>query len=372
MTDQHQPHQPPPHLLEPYHYISSTPGKNIRSSLIDCFQLWLNVPRLHNPTSSSSSSNPDHKSNNDQNNDSNRHEIDILSEIKSITALLHNASLLIDDIEDNSKLRRGNPVAHSIFGVPNVINCANYVYFLALGRVQALGKEEAMQVFVNEMLNLHRGQGHDIHWRDSTTCPTESQYISMVIDKTGGLFRLAVGLMQAFATTSTDVDFTPLVNNLGLYFQIRDDLINLADEEYMKSKSFCEDLTEGKFSFPIIHCIRHGGGDGSVANQLLSILKQRTEDVDVKRYAQRLMFEAGSLHYTREKCTRLKEEIVQQIVDLGGNDPLLKMIEMLDVQVEKIAELHGCERGGEGGGYETRGVGTPKRGDDPSLNLDYT
>jgi len=64
----------------------------------------------------------------------------------------------------------------------------------------------------------------------------------MVIDKTGGLFRLAVGLMQAFATQQTETDFSPLVNKLALYFQIRDDLINLADAEYMKSKSFCEDL----------------------------------------------------------------------------------------------------------------------------------
>ena len=178
--------------------------------------------------------------------------------------------------------------------------------------------------------------------------------------------------MQAFASQNKGTDFEPLVNNLGLYFQIRDDLINLADEEYFKSKSFCEDLTEGKFSYPIIHCIR-SGDDGSInnsegdfpkssrGNQLLSILKQRTEDVDVKRYAQKLMFEAGSLHYTREKCTLLKKEIVQQIQDLGGNEPLLKVIEMLDVQVEKIAEIHGDKFGGN----------TPRQ-EDKSKNLDYT
>ena len=45
--------------------------------------------------------------------------------------------------------------------------------------------------------------------------------------------------MQAFASENKDTDFTSLVNNLALYFQIRDDYINLADEEYMKSKSFC-------------------------------------------------------------------------------------------------------------------------------------
>ena len=157
----------------------------------------------------------------------------------------------------------------------------------------------------------------------------------MVKDKTGGLFRLAVGLMQAFATENKDTDFTSLVDNLALYFQIRDDYINLADEEYMKSKSFCEDLTEGKFSFPIIHCIRSDPRD----TRLLSILKKRTEDVDIKRYAQSLMLEKGSLEYTRTKCYSLKGEIVQQIESLGGNPHLLKLIELLDVQLEGIKSV---------------------------------
>lgn len=359
-------------LIEPYHYINAVPGKDVRGKLIDCFNLWLKVP-----------------------------DASTLDEIKSIVADLHNASLLIDDIEDNSKLRRGVPVAHSIFGVAPVINTANYVYFLALERCHGLRNDAAMKVFVGEMLNLHRGQGHDIQWRDATSCPTEAQYVSMVQDKTGGLFRLAVGLLQSFATARKEVDFVPLVNNLGLYFQIRDDLINLADEEYMKSKSFCEDLTEGKFSFPIIHCIRSCCGDEGVANggsspppstsssspsphqhtsaaaQLLSILKQRTEDVDVKRYAQRLMIDAGSLRYTREKCTRLKGEIVRQIEELGGNDPLLRVIEMLDVQVERIAELDDSGRF-EGGvhttpaGLQVKKPGESRSGNSPSMNLDYT
>mmetsp|Transcript_2166 Transcript_2166/g.5086 ORF Transcript_2166/g.5086 Transcript_2166/m.5086 type:complete len:173 (+) Transcript_2166:580-1098(+) len=152
----------------------------------------------------------------------------------------------------------------------------------------------------------------------------------MVKDKTGGLFRLAVRLMQAFASSHKDTDFAPLVNNLALYFQIRDDFINLADEEYMKSKSFCEDITEGKFSFPIVHCVRKDPSD----TRLLNILKQRTEDDDVKRYAQWMMRESGSLQYTREKCASVKKELIQQIQDLGGNEPLLKIIEFLDVQLE--------------------------------------
>jgi len=115
-------------LLEPYHYISNVPGKNVRGKLIDCFQLWFKVD-----------------------------DETVLESIKSIVSDLHNASLLVDDVEDNSKLRRGVPVVHSIFGVPMTINCANYVYFLALEKCQALDNPVAMQVFVGELLNLSRG-----------------------------------------------------------------------------------------------------------------------------------------------------------------------------------------------------------------------
>ncbi len=157
----------------------------------------------------------------------------------------------------------------------------------------------------------------------------------MILDKTGGLFRLAVGLMQAFATKNKETDFKSLVNNLGLYFQIRDDLINLSDEEYFKSKSFCEDLTEGKFSFPIIHCIRTSKENDT---RMLSILKQKTEDIEMKKYAQRLMRDAGSLKYTRDKCIRLKDTILTQIEALGGNTTLTKLIEILDVQVANLSD----------------------------------
>jgi geranylgeranyl diphosphate synthase, type III len=127
------PHETDAALLESFRYINAMPGKNVRGKLMDCFQLWIKV---ESPA--------------------------VLDIIKDIVGDLHNASLMIDDIEDNSKLRRGIPVAHSIFGIPTVINAANYAYFLALEKCHALDNKQAMSMFVGELLNLHRGQGYDI------------------------------------------------------------------------------------------------------------------------------------------------------------------------------------------------------------------
>lgn len=286
-------------VLEPYHYVTETPGKDIRGALIDAFQMWMQIP-------------PER-----------------IADIKAIVSRLHNASLLVDDIEDGSQLRRGKPVAHAIFGIPSTLNCANYVYFIALERCHSLGNSDALQVFVEELLNLHRGQGQDIMWRDTNRCPTEAEYTRMVLDKTGGLFRLAVGMMAAFSPDKTANSFRNLVDKLALYFQIRDDFVNLRSDEYMHSKSYCEDLTEGKFSYPIIHAIHADKSD----SRLLNILKQRTTNIDVKRHAIHFMERIGSFEYTRAKLRALRADIDAEINCLGGHQVLLALIDRLDKQI---------------------------------------
>lgn len=77
---------------------------------------------------------------------------DKLSIIGDAVEMLHNASLLIDDIQDNSKLRRGVPVAHSIYGVPLTINAANYIYFSAMQKGLTLRHPEVTSIFIGLLL----------------------------------------------------------------------------------------------------------------------------------------------------------------------------------------------------------------------------
>ncbi|KAF9700455.1 hypothetical protein EKO04_001874 [Ascochyta lentis] len=268
-------------LLGPYDYLWGHPGKDIRSQCIAAFNLWLKVP-------------PER-----------------LEVITRVVGMLHTASLLVDDVEDSSILRRGIPVANSIFGVAQTINSANYVYFKALQELLLMGNPKLIEIFTEELLNLHRGQGMDLYWRDSLTCPSEADYLEMVGNKTGGLFRLAIKLMQA--ESAVEVDCAPLVSTIGLLFQILDDHLNLSPTSgYSSLKGLCEDLTEGKFSFPVIHAIR-----ADPSNQILiNILKQKTTDEEVKRYALRYMESKGSFEYSKKVIDELRgktEDLVRGI-----------------------------------------------------------
>lgn len=118
----------------------------------------------------------------------------------------------------------------------------------------------------------------------------------MVSNKTGGLFRLAVKLMQAESTMPKLDTCIALVENLGILFQIRDDYQNLVSNEYRDQKGTCEDLTEGKFSYPVIHCIH----SDKASPHLLQILKLRSTDDGVKSLALSYMEKTGSLKHTRD------------------------------------------------------------------------
>ncbi|KZS87790.1 terpenoid synthase [Sistotremastrum niveocremeum HHB9708] len=293
-------------LLEPYTYLTSNPGKEIRTKLIEAFNLWLEVPQ------------------------------EKLKIIGRVVSMLHTASLLMDDVEDDSQLRRGIPVAHKIYGIPQTINTANYVYFLAFKELLALRDssptalgsppQDLDKLVTDELINLHRGQGLDLLWRDSLSCPTEQEYVDMVNNKTGGLFRIAIKLMMSQSTSR--VNCIPLVNLIGVLFQIRDDYMNLQSDEYEENKGFCEDLTEGKFSFPIVHSIRAD----TTNRQVLNVLQKRPSTPTTKRYVVNYMREhTRSFEYTIGVLDTLEKQARAEIKNLGGNVLLEAIIDRLSI-----------------------------------------
>ena len=192
------------------------------------------------------------------------------------------------------------------------------------------------------MLELHHGQGMDIWWRDNFVSPSEDEYRQMVIRKCGGLFNLAIRLMQLFAPTEirSSYNFDRLCQLLSLLFQIRDDYCNLLSDEYANHKSYCEDLTEGKFSFPILHAVNTNETD----TRVIHILKQRTQDVELKRYCVKLLHDFGSIEYTRQTCDDLAKQIYDEIDALGGNSYLEDIVHGL-MEVFRKKDDNGCSIG---------------------------
>lgn len=252
-------------VREPYDYVAGIPGKEIRRQLLNAFNVWYQVDEQASKL------------------------------IADAVTMAHNASLLIDDIQDSSKLRRGMPCAHEVYDTAQTINSANYVYFQAQELLFGLRNwPQAVSVFNDEMINLHRGQGMELFWRDNLLPPSEEDYLQMIANKTGGLFRLINRLLQAASKQTVEVG--QLVDVLGLYFQILDDYKNIREEKMASQKGFFEDLTEGKFSFPICHSI---WAENPNKDDLIDMMRMKTEDMAVKKQAVHILERSGSLEYTK-------------------------------------------------------------------------
>ena len=78
-------------------------------------------------------------------------------------------------------MRRGLPAAHTVYGIPLTINTANYAYFICLKSALELDSHEAAKIYSEQLLDLHKGQGMEIWFRDNFICPNEEQYKELVL-----------------------------------------------------------------------------------------------------------------------------------------------------------------------------------------------
>ena len=232
------------------------------------------------------------------------------------------------------------------------------VYFLALEKLMNLQSATSVEIFTAEMLNLHRGQGRDIFWRANSYIASEEEYIQMVCDKTGGLFRLAIRIMECVSphfesiskteavmnsAKNSPSDFTLLSDSLASYFQIRDDLINLASPKFHLKKGFCEDITEGKLSFIVLHSLRTFQQQNKEAqlNELLQILKEETKDMEKIKHALILLHSTDSFNYTIKYLAKLYQQIMDIIARLGENQKLCSLLESLKDEIEDCQDVSG-------------------------------
>ncbi|CAL7939532.1 unnamed protein product [Xylocopa violacea] len=281
-------------LLQPYNYILRLGKEQFMGlNLVNAFNYWLKIPQ------------------------------DKLIAIKDMEHMVETSILILDDIQDNSTLRSGIPVAHNIYGTPSAINAVFYTISIGLERVNKLNHPKAAQIYAEQLKQFCAGQGTEIYWRDNDICPSEAAYKRMAIQKMSALVTMMWKLMQLFSDYEKDV--TTLIGTLGLYYQIRNDYSNLYLDEYAKGKGYCEDLTEGKFSFPIIHAIQKNPGDKEIRN----ILNQKSTDIELKRHCVNLLNKVGSYEYTRNVLEELDKEARNEVERLGGNPLFHKVLDSL-------------------------------------------
>lgn len=182
--------------------------------------------------------------------------------------MIHNFTLIHDDIMDNDEMRHGVPTVHKKFGVPAAILAGDILYSRAFAHLAGLYRSDTgrgyqmISALANACTKVCEGQMMDMKMARENRMPTKDEYVEMISFKTGALFAASCALGGICAGgDSFDVsNLSFFGNKLGIAFQITDDLIGVVGDPDITKKPVGNDIREGKKSLPILMALEASKG----------------------------------------------------------------------------------------------------------------
>jgi len=261
-----------------------------------------------------------------------------------IPEVIHNGTLMVDDIEDSSELRREKPCTYKIYGLDIAINAGNAMYYLPLlplienrEKVSAHKAQKIYEIYAQEMINLSLGQAMDIAWHRGLAKANEldeKSYLQMCAYKTGTLARMSAKMASVLADANDElVDrLGRLAESIGIAFQMQDDVLDLTSPEFEKKKGGRgQDITEGKRSLIVIHTLKVA--EAQDRRRLIEILDEHTSNQKLRNEAITLMTKYGSIEYVKKFAKKMVEESLKEagrlLPDSDGKEKLESFAEFL-------------------------------------------
>jgi geranylgeranyl diphosphate synthase type I len=236
-----------------------------------------------------------------------------------IPEVVHNGTLIVDDLEDSSELRRGKPCTYKVFGVDIAVNAGNAMYYLPL--LPLMEKKDILpaetlrdiyEVYVQEMINLSLGQAMDITWHRGIADADnldEEDYLQMCAYKTGTLARMSAKISAVLAGASKELvdKLGGFAESIGVAFQMQDDVLDLTGQEFAEKKGGVgQDITEGKRTLMVIHTLKNASE--AERKRLVEILNMHTSDQTLRDEAIALMQKYHAIEHVKCTASRIVEE----------------------------------------------------------------
>ena len=185
----------------------------------------------------------------------------------SAVEMVHNFTLVHDDIMDNDDMRHGVPTVHKKFGMPVAILAGDVLFSKAFqiiteSKLSANATTKLVSRLSKACVDVCEGQLLDVKMAEEKKIPTQAEYITMISKKTAALFDVSCAMGAICATNKSNdiLNLSSFGKNLGIAFQITDDLIGVMGDPKVTKKPVGNDLREGKKSLPILMAIKLAKG----------------------------------------------------------------------------------------------------------------
>ena len=252
----------------------------------------------------------------------------------AVVEFIHTATLLHDDVVDVSALRRGRPTANHRFGNAPSVLVGDFLYTRAFQLMVSLDNVELLKMMADTTNTIAAGEVLQLI-RAGDAATSEAQYFDVIERKTAVLFAAAcegAGLLAGADTARLD-RLRRYGRNVGVAFQLVDDLLDYASDPRVTGKSLGDDLAEGKPTLPLIHAMREG--DAAQCALIRAAIGERQRDRLEEVVA--ALHACGSLEYTRRAAERCRREALTALAGLGDCDATRALARLADLAVDRSA-----------------------------------
>lgn len=253
--------------------------------------------------------------------------------LAAVIEFIHTATLLHDDVVDNSDLRRGNATANAQWGNAPSVLVGDFLYSRSFQIMVEIGRMEIMQVISHATTIIAEGEVLQLlNQRNPDT--SEESYLQVILGKTAMLFEAAteVGAILAESSAEDREALRLYGRHLGIAFQIIDDLLDYLSDSDTMGKNVGDDLAEGKATLPLIHAMRVGSDDD---RDLIrhAIRKGGLDDLSpVLEIVQR----NGSIDYSRLKAAEEIDKAKNAIASLPDTSFKETLNQIADLAIARV------------------------------------
>ncbi|MFC3024983.1 octaprenyl diphosphate synthase [Vibrio zhugei] len=246
---------------------------------------------------------------------------------------IHTATLLHDDVVDESDMRRGKATANAAFGNAASVLVGDYIYTRSFQMMTQLGSLKILEVMSNAVNVIAEGEVQQlINCNDPDT--TEASYMQVIYSKTARLFEAAtqIGALLVEAPEPIETALKDYGRYLGTAFQLIDDVMDYSSNGEEMGKNVGDDLAEGKPTLPLLHAMRHADPEQA---QLIRDAIEHANGMDHLDEILAAMDQAGSLTYTSQKAQEEANKAIEAIAILPDSDYKQALITLAHMSVNR-------------------------------------
>ncbi len=246
-------------------------------------------------------------------------------DLAAVVEFIHTATLLHDDVVDESGLRRGRPTANALFGNAASVLVGDFLYSRAFQMMVEVGEMRVMQTLADATNVI--AEGEVLQLLNCNDADVEADnYMRVIHYKTAKLFEAAMrlGAILGKASSAEEAAAATYGMHLGTAFQLIDDVLDYSANEQETGKHLGDDLAEGKPTLPLIYAMQHGTAEQA------AVVRAAIEQGDVSKFAEvlQIIHATGALDFTRQQAMREVELACAAIAGMPDSKYKVSLIEL--------------------------------------------